>query len=496
TEEEGLWIATGRGLFLSKNRQLIELLPGADARCLALGEQRQHAWCATAGNGLYEFLVENPIAPRVSRLDSERGLPSDGVFAVTRIAPPGGDAVLWIGTSRGVAAYEPGLSAPILKAVRILGKRPYQPEAIRGDLVLDYPQNALLLEVAAISSRTFPEQFQYAFYLYDASGKVIKQTVSQQSQFVMDNLRPGKYRVEAVAYSNDLSPSSPLTYTFDIRNAPFPRTSAALSVLLTLALLALWWGYHQNKKLARVNTNLEDANLLLARTRLQLANETENERRRIARDLHDQTLSDLRRLMLMTDQLGGPANGEAAGFRKEIESVSTEIRHICEDLSPSVLANVGLTAALEWALADAVAHLPKERKFEYQFVCGEETEDQLTLNAQSKIQVYRIVQEAISNVCRHAEATRVSLSAEIRADRNFVVTLRDNGHGFDMAGKSRKLGRGLNNIRSRASLIDADVDWSSSPGGGTVFTLVKTQPERADRSDTPRSEQEIPAAGR
>jgi len=69
---------------------------------------------------------------------------------------------------------------------------------------------------------------------------------------------------------------------------------------------------------------------------MQLANETENERRRIARDLHDQTLSDLRRLMLLTDQLpkekivNGQSEIDPAVFRTEIESISTEIRHICE----------------------------------------------------------------------------------------------------------------------------------------------------------------------
>lgn len=60
---------------------------------------------------------------------------------------------------------------------------------------------------------------------------------------------------------------------------------------------------------------------------------------------------------------------EPSKIRAEIESVSTEIRRICEDLSPSALANVGLGAALEWALADAVGHQPLEKKFEYEFVC-------------------------------------------------------------------------------------------------------------------------------
>jgi hypothetical protein len=85
--------------------------------------------------------------------------------------------------------------------------------------------------------------------------------------------------------------------------------------------------------------------------------------------------------------------------------------------------------------------------------------------------VYRIVQEAISNVCRHAGATHVELSAEISDGGDFVVTLEDDGKGFDPTTRAARTGRGLANMRARASLIDAKIDWTSRDGGGTVFRL-------------------------
>lgn len=286
---------------------------------------------------------------------------------------------------------------------------------------------------------------------------------------LIENLRPGSYRVVARAFTNDLVPSGALQVDFAVARAPFPWTSTALSVLLALALLAMWWGYRQNRRLF-------GANRQLAATRMQLANETETERRRIARDLHDQTLADLRRLMMLTDQL--PANQsnnghvEPSAFRDEIESISTEIRRICEDLSPSALANVGLAAALEWALTDAVAHQPAEKKFEYEFVCDAGIEERLKLEPTTQIQVYRIVKEALSNICRHSSATRVRLSVTIETNGDLLIELEDNGCGFDVS-KPGKVGRGLTNIRSRASLIEARVNWSALPGGGTIFTLRK-----------------------
>jgi len=291
---------------------------------------------------------------------------------------------------------------------------------------------------------------------------------SRESQLLIEGLRPGRYRVVAHAFTNDLVPSDALQFEFAVARAPFPWTSTALSVLLALALLAMWWGYRQNRSLFGANRQLAD-------TRMQLANETETERRRIARDLHDQTLADLRRLMMLTDQLPESKNGhvEPSAFRDEIESISTEIRRICEDLSPSALANVGLAAALEWAVADAVAHQPVEKRFEYEFVCDGAIEERLKLAPAEQIQVYRIVQEALSNICRHSAATRVRLAVAIDAGGDMLIELEDNGRGFDVD-KPGRVGRGLTNIRSRASLIEASVNWSAMPEGGTIFRLRKT----------------------
>jgi signal transduction histidine kinase len=290
---------------------------------------------------------------------------------------------------------------------------------------------------------------------------------------VLEGLRAGRYRVEARVFTNDLVASEPLVIEFTVARSPFPWTSSALSVLLLLALVAVWWGYRQNRRMARSNVALESANLQLAETRLQLAIETEAERRRIARDLHDQTLADLRRLMMMSDQL--PANGhravEPSQFRQEIENISSEIRRICEDLSPSALANVGLAAALEWALTNGVAQLPDDEKFAYEFACEDGLDEKLYLKNAVQIQIFRIVQEAVNNVCRHSGATLVKLSASMNAEGALLIELEDNGCGFDASNANGKTGRGLTNICSRASLIDAEVRWQPRAEGGTRFTL-------------------------
>lgn len=475
--ESVLWLATARGLFALRNGQLTSLIGDCDARSV-VATSADLAWCATAGNGLHRVLLDDTASVITTKCDVEQGLPSEQVFTILAARD---QPTVWVGTNRGLARYEPSEVAPLVFAARVMGKRLFSRDEVQAGLNLEYPQNSLAIDVAAISSHSFPEQFQYVFAVSDDAGRTVRQKLSRDSQLVLEGLRAGRYRVTARAFTNDLVASAPLVIEFTVARAPFPWTSAALSVLLLLALLAVWWGYRQNRRMRRTNAALESANLQLAGTRSQLANETEAERRRIARDLHDQTLADLRRLMMMSDQL--PANGhravEPSRFRQEIENISSEIRRICEDLSPSALANVGLAAALEWALANGVAQLPDEQKFAYEFACEDGLDEKLQLKSVVQIQVFRIVQEAVNNVCRHAGATRVKLSARVEAEGALLIELADDGCGFDANDTNGKRGRGLTNIRSRASLIDAEVSWMNRPEGGTVFTLRKAAAQAA-----------------
>jgi signal transduction histidine kinase/ligand-binding sensor domain-containing protein len=487
SSDQGLWLATGNGLYRYRAGELLEAARGADVRHVVVGDaergssSRQGVWCATTGGGLLRIVIDEQFGVLVSQLDVEQGLSSQKAFALLRLRSGQGTESLLTGTTRGIVRYSPGVSAPSLIVTRLLSRRVHQPEELRKGISLDYPQNSLALDVTALSSRTYPEQFQYAFLLRDAAGRVVRRKLSVDSQFLMENLKPSGYRVEVRAFTRDLVASAPLVFEFNIARAPFPKTTAALSVLLTLSLVALVWAVVEHRRIRRTSTALATANRELAGARLQLANEAERERRRISRDLHDQTLADLRHLLLLADQLPAEqaGNGHTAGpdratLRAEIESVSSEIRRICEDLSPSALENVGLAAALEWALTNAITHAPPECRFEYEFVCDEGIEERVHLAPGERIQIYRIAQEAINNICRHAGASRVRLSIKAADEEELVLTIEDDGRNFDPRDKKTKQGRGLSNIRARASLIDADVSWRKRQSGGTVFTLRKS----------------------
>lgn len=440
------WFSGERGLFRRKNSEIEMIVAGEDVRDFVI--TGADIWAATLRGGLVHLRFDETFGWISTALNVEQGLPSAQVFAVLPI-----ENRLLIGTNRGISVYAPGAVAPQIIPTRVLSRRLHDASEMASEIALEYPQNSLLVEVAGLSSRTFPEQFQYGFTLKSANGDILDKKLSGEAQFSPSNLVAGAYRIEARVYNKDLLTSEPLIIEFNVARAPFPLTATALGVLLAIASAGLIWAIVERRRIKRTNR-------ALARARFDLANEAERERRRIARDLHDQTLADLRNLIMMSDCL--PA--ETGEFRREIESVSTEIRRICEDLSPSVLENVGLAAALEFLLQHTIEN--------QRFSSPENLEENLGFSPQAQIQIYRIAQEVLTNIKRHSDAQFVALKIEISPENEFVLTVADDGTFFNPAETATK-NRGVANIKSRAALINAKIAWEKGAAGGNIFQLKK-----------------------
>jgi signal transduction histidine kinase/ligand-binding sensor domain-containing protein len=439
-----LWIAGEQGVFRLQNGQVEQIIVAEDVRDVFVSGT--DVWAATTTRGLLHARQDKRFGWLVSAIGFEQGLPSEKAFSLLPVS----DGLL-IATNRGVVTYRPGTIAPKLIPTRILSQRMHDLGEIRSTIELDYPQNSLLVEVAGLSSRTFPEEFQYSFLLKNSRGDVIDSRFSNDPQYAPTDLSSGDYSVESVAYNRDLLSSESLTIRFSIARAPFPWTATALGILLVIAVIALIWAMIERRRIAFRNSEL-------AAARFDLANEAERERSRIARDLHDQTLADLRNLMMMSDQLT-PGNPE---FRSEIESVSTEIRRICEDLSPSVLENVGLVSALEFLLSRSVKN--------HRFSTNEDANELVKFPVIVQLHIYRIAQEVITNITRHSDASLVEMSVEVSANERFILTIGDDGSSFQPDDSISK-GRGISNIRSRASIINAEIAWNDRSGGGNLFSL-------------------------
>lgn len=193
----------------------------------------------------------------------------------------------------------------------------------------------------------------------------------------------------------------------------------------------------------------------------------EEERRRIARDLHDQTLADLSAVQRDLEVLHcGKCAEESQRVEDGLRRAMANLREVMEDLHPQSLDILGLGAALESFLDRAMS---REGLPEYQLYISPASEE-LVLPRHIQLAIYRIALEAIHNVIRHAHASRYEVVLERRGD-DFVLSVEDNGQGIN-AERTQLGGRGLNNMRERARIINARINWSPSRfSSGTRFEL-------------------------
>ncbi len=445
TPEKGLWFATENGLFLLQNTEITAVIENTEFRSVLANDDKIYA--GSLNKGLFEMKFDDQFGWVFSNLNVEQGLPSSGIFSILSI-----ENSLLIGTGKGVSKYFPNSFQPEITPNRIVSERVHSAKEIADGIKLDYPQNTLSIEVTGLSSRTFPENFQYGYLLKNGKGEIVLKKLSKESRISFENLSPDNYSAEIVAFNQDLVSSKLFKVNFSIEKAPFPFVSTALAVLLLIALFALVWAILERRQIAKKNKEI-------AAARFDLANEAERERRRIARDLHDQTLADLRNLMLKSDKL----SGETTEFRGEIEAVSDEIRRICEDLSPSVLENVGLTASLEFLLSSTFAN--------HKFNCDKGLEERLNFPPNVQMQIYRIAQEVLNNIKRHAEADFVEMN--LSDGKGFKLTIENDGKPFAPSFENLPKGRGISNIKSRTELIEAQISWQTNEDGKTSFVLGK-----------------------
>jgi len=192
----------------------------------------------------------------------------------------------------------------------------------------------------------------------------------------------------------------------------------------------------------------------------------EEERTRIAREVHDELGQSLTAVTMDLAWLEArmPKNGEMLerirATRHLADSIIQAIRRISTELRPAVL-DLGLAAAVEWQVQDFQARSGIQCKVRLL------TRD--VVGAHASTAMFRIFQETLTNIARHAQATRAEVVLQKQRDR-LVLLIRDNGRGFDQADPSLSRSLGLLGMRERAAILGGRVTISSAAGKGTTVT--------------------------
>jgi len=217
----------------------------------------------------------------------------------------------------------------------------------------------------------------------------------------------------------------------------------------------------------------------------------ESERQRIARDLHDETGQSLTAIGLGLRGLESRLQHDAEGAAHTLHELQTltadslkELQRLMTDLRPAHLDDLGLAATLRWYAARTEERFPLRIKVETQ---GSEQ----PLPDAARICTFRIVQEALNNVIRHAEAHSVHIGLSYAYD-GVHVSVRDDGQGFSLDRLQRSIGSGrqplgLVGMQERASLLGGKVTIWSQPGEGTRIdaTLPYSEESEVPNGNTP-----------
>jgi signal transduction histidine kinase len=394
------------------------------------------------------------------------------------------DGSIWVGTSRGVQHIErvesifpvPQRSAPIVSLVR--GEQAID---VASRIELPWAQSPLK---AAFVNLVFEGRRSHRFH-YRLLGLDEAWSASAGPEVTFSTLPPGRYRLEVMTIDEDSQTRSPVASVgFDVM-PPWWRTWAFYAAAALAAAALVWTLYAWRiRALALRQRYLEglvsERTAELGRSReavrmlgVHNARSLEEERMRVSRELHDemgQQLAALRMEVSVLRKRSGAAGLARAGpldmLVERVDGLVASIRGLVTQLRPPAL-DAGLPAAIDWLVAEFTRHTGVPCQAELDAPTHLLPPDAATM-------VFRIVQESLNNVRRHADATRVSVTLH-QAGTVCELVVNDDGVGFNV--DQQRNGYGLLGMEERARALHGTLSIESAPGAGTTVRLkIDTAP--------------------
>jgi PAS domain S-box-containing protein len=212
--------------------------------------------------------------------------------------------------------------------------------------------------------------------------------------------------------------------------------------------------------------------------RLQSARE--EERTMVAREIHDELGQALTAVKIELDTLirdlpggAGAQDQRSQSILKVLDEAIQSVRRIATELRPGILDDLGLVAAVEWALEEFQARTGTKCQVSLPGV-------DIVLDAERATALFRILQETLTNVARHAHATRVDVRLA-QENQDLILEIHDNGQGIGEEQLSAGRSLGILGMRERALLLGGELTISGVPGRGTTVRVRIPQPNRQER---------------
>ena len=382
---------------------------------------------------------------------------------------------IWVGTSRGVSRIDDpaqlGASVPL--TLKLTEAKLGNVDLVPGRKV-DIPWSTQPLELhweVPLFTNRLAQHTRYRLRGRDDDWADIT-----RSDLRYAGLGAGSYSLELVAVNDDQGQSSqPLALDFEIA----PRWWQSLPVIaaaLTLLLLLGYAGYRvrirrlvrrqielveQVQERKRMAQRQEESQQLLRQLAARNEDAREDERRSLKREIHDELGQYLLALRLgisivdlQLEENHSPLQEKTQRLIAVVDTTIKVVRNVVVALRPSAL-DLGIESALEWLVRQYSESTGIQCELQV-------PEGDLDMDDKRATAVFRIVQESLTNVARHAQATQVKISLEQKED-HYLLEVQDNGQGFDPSIRKEK-SFGLVSIRERALMLRGEVEISSVPG--------------------------------
>jgi len=306
--------------------------------------------------------------------------------------------------------------------------------------------------------------------------ELVKDHASLYDVVLLDITLPDQVGEPLIRETLQLFPYTPVIiltgytdFEFSVRSLTMGVSDYLLKEEITPSVLCKSILYSFERK--KITLDLETSEKRVRSFALQLNNAIEEERSRIAREIHDefgQQLTGMKMGLVALEEMAG-GNTEICTVIQEIQTQVDDgisaLRHIANELRPAILDKLGLAAAIEWLLSD-FEKKTGARGYLYMVHKGRLKISDRNLS----INVFRICQEAVTNVIKHAMATILQIFVKVK-DSQLHINISDNGRGMLSREQHLPLSMGLLNMQERAALIGAELSIESAPGKGTIIEI-------------------------
>jgi PAS domain S-box-containing protein len=326
------------------------------------------------------------------------------------------------------------------------------------------------------------------FYLYDSNGKFLRwnknlEKISGYNAKEIKKMYPldfydedekerMKERIKSV-FNRKIPGAEVVLFTKKRKKIPLYISSIAIIYEGRKCLMGMGIDISDRKK---AEQELDESYKAIRRLMGHLQTIREEERAHMAREIHDELGQQLTVLKMdvswLNKKIGITADDKVKKKMKDLlellNGTVKTVRRISSELRPSLLDDLGLVAAIEWQLTEFEKHSGIKTSFSEPGV-------DVKLSNDKKINLFRILQESLTNVARHAEATLIKVSL-MNNINSFVLQISDNGKGFDKLRIAGKRTLGILGMKERTAMIGGTYEITGMPGKGTTV-LVTVPPD-------------------